>query len=379
MPSLVYITQTQEEETMLSQQINDIELNSDRNYTEFMSPTTKTPLPLLTKSSPPTPPGTPSKYLPDDIGSTFATVSAVTRPIVIQCDRYRAQSFFEILKQKDPTYLLVMATGLIHPKTGFPFVYDEEPFISYQKKNDIKVGNIHLRGEVVRRARLNPNFIGYNRGNGDPPKTASWPRNKCEEWLWNNPINIDEDCQYIVDAVLKLFESVSFSNEEYRHVGKDPQNELQFQPDNETLNDLQFRPSTPVSSSLQTPMNTPFLVKPASTSLFQVPKRSTNTNHSRNKVSGSSKRTGLMDIGTFKLVLEHQKEYSIQDKTICSHDPIMNAQKKEWSTFWNKTTKIARKKKKNVKYVWEKKAAAVQKSKVDFLDQIHDLNTPMSY
>ena len=41
--------------------------------------------------------------------------------------------------------------------------------------------------------------------------------------------------------------------------------------------------------------------------------------------------------------------------------------------------KIARKKKKNVKYVWEKKEAAVQKARVDFLDQIHDLNTPMSY
>ena len=365
MPSFVYITQTQEEETVLSKQINDIELNSDRNYTEFMSPTTQTP--------------SPTKYLPDDIGSTVAMVSAVTRPTAIQSDRYRAQSYFEIMKQKDPTYLLVMATGLINPKTGFPIVYDEEPFISYHKKNEFKVGNVHLRGEVVRRARLNPNFIGYNRGNGDPPKTASWPRKKSEEWLRKNPINNDEDCQYIVDTVLKLFESVTLSNVEHRHVGKDPQNELQFQPGNETQNDLQFRPCTPVSSSLQTPTNTPFLLKPASTSLFQVPKRSNNTNRGRNKVSGSSKRTELMDIGTFKLVLEHQKEYSVQDKTICNHDPIMNARKKEWNTFWNATAKIARKKKKNVKYVWEKKAAAVQKSKIDFLDQIHDLNTPMSY
>ena len=29
--------------------------------------------------------------------------------------------------------------------------------------------------------------------------------------------------------------------------------------------------------------------------------------------------------------------------------------------------------------MYEKKPAAVQKAKVDFLDQIHDLNTPMSY
>ena len=108
------------------------------------------------------------------------------------------------MKRKDPTYLLVMANGIINPKSGFPFAYDEEPFISYHKKNEFKVGNIHLRCEVVRRARLDPNFIGSKRGNSDPPKTASWPRKKCVEWLSNNPINNDKDCQYIVDTVLKL-------------------------------------------------------------------------------------------------------------------------------------------------------------------------------
>ena len=157
MPSLVYITQTQEEETMLLKQINDIELNSDRNFKEIMSPTTQTALPLLAKSSPPTPPSTfmpivssslttglalsPPKYLPDIIGSTFATVSAVTRPTANQWDRYRAQPYYEIMKRKDPIYLLVMANGLINPKTGFPFVYDGEPFISYHKKNEFKVCN----------------------------------------------------------------------------------------------------------------------------------------------------------------------------------------------------------------------------------------------
>ena len=306
MPSLVYITQTQEEETMLLKQINDIELNSDRNFKEIMSPTTQTALPLLAKSSPPTPPSTfmpivssslttglalsPPKYLPDIIGSTFATVSVVTRPTANQWDRYRAQPYYKIMKRKDPTYLLVMANGLIHPKTGFPFVYDGELFISYHKKNEFKVGNIHLRCEVVRRARLDPNFIGSKRGNSDPPKTASWSRKKCVEWLRNNPINNDEDCQYIVDTVLKLFESVSFSNEERRTVGKDPRNELQFQPGNETLNDVQFQPCTPVTSSLQILSNTSFLLKPASTSLFQLPKRSTDANNSRNKVTNTSKK-----------------------------------------------------------------------------------------
>ena len=37
-----------------------------------------------------------------------------------------------------------------------------------------------------------------------------------------------------------------------------------------------------------------------------------------------------MDPATFKLVLEHQKEYSVQDKTIRSHDPITIARKKQF-------------------------------------------------
>ena len=121
----------------------------------------------------------PSKYLPDTIGSTFATVSAVTQPTANQWDRYRAQPYYEVMKRKDPIYLLVMANGIINPKSGFPFAYDEDPFISYHKKNEFKVGNIHLRCEVVRRERLDPNFIGSKRGNSDPPKTASWSRKKC--------------------------------------------------------------------------------------------------------------------------------------------------------------------------------------------------------
>ena len=53
-----------------------------------------------------------------------------------------------------------------------------------------------------------------------------------------------------------------------------------------------------------------------------------------------------MDPATFKLVLEHQKEYSVQDKAIQSHDPITISQKKQWNTFWTSTTKMVRKKEK---------------------------------
>ena len=63
------------------------------------------------------------------------------------------------MKRNDPTYLLVMANGIINPNSGFPFAYNEEPFISHHKKNEFKVGNIHLPCEVVRRARLDPNFL----------------------------------------------------------------------------------------------------------------------------------------------------------------------------------------------------------------------------
>ena len=395
MPSLVCITQTQEEETMLLKQITDMKLNSTGKFPNFMPTTTQTPLHVLHKTTPPTPTSmfmpidssslttglalSSPKYVPDIIGSTLKTIPAVTLPTVNQWDCYRAQHYYKFMKRKDPKYLLVMANGTINPMSGFPFAYDEDPFISYHKKNEFKVGNIHLRCEVVRRARLDPNFTGSKKDNSDPPKTASWSRTKCEDWLRNNPINNDEDYQYIVDTVQKLFKSVAISNQERRTSGNEPWKELQLQSDNESLNDLQNQPCTPVPLSIPSLTNTPVVLKPAFTSLFRQPERATDANRSRNKVTSSSKRTGLMDPATFKLVLEHQKEYSVQDKTIRSHDPITIARKKQWNTFWTSTTKIARKKKKNVKYVWEKKEAAVQKARVDFLDQIHDLNTPMSY
>ena len=94
MPSLVCITQTQEEETMLLKQIHDMKLNSDYKFKEILSTTTQTPIPVLAKSSPPTPTSifmpivtsslttglalSPPKYLPNNIGSIFSTISAVT-------------------------------------------------------------------------------------------------------------------------------------------------------------------------------------------------------------------------------------------------------------------------------------------------------------
>ena len=58
-------------------------------------------------------------------------------------------------------------------------------------------------------------------------------------------------------------------------------------------------------------------------SVFLRPSRLTESNGSRNQVKSASamKRTGLMDPATFKLVLKHQKEYSLLDKAIQSHNP----------------------------------------------------------
>ena len=79
------------------------------------------------------------------------------------------------MKQKDPPYLLVMANGIINPKTGFPFTYDGEPFTSYHKKNEFKVGNNPLHCAVLRKAQLVPIWVGSGRSkNNEPPKTASW-------------------------------------------------------------------------------------------------------------------------------------------------------------------------------------------------------------
>ena len=83
------------------------------------------------------------------------------------------------MNHKVPQYLLVMASGIINPKTGFPFTYDGELFTSYHRKNEFKVGNNHLLCEVFRRARLDPNWVGNGRGNNDPPESASWSKKMC--------------------------------------------------------------------------------------------------------------------------------------------------------------------------------------------------------
>ena len=177
--------------------------------------------------------------------------------------------------------------------------------------------------------------MGSRRGNDGPPKTGSWSKNKCKKWLLNNPINNVEDYQYILETVTKLIEVVSLS------IPK------QYTVDTSQIDDLQFNQNTPVSSTSVTLKNSPVALTVSSPSIFSPKIRKTESISSRNKATSISKSTRLMDPATFKLVLEHQKEYSLVDKAVQSKDHIMIAGKKEWSTFWKASTKMARKKEKS--------------------------------
>ena len=57
----------------------------------------------------------------------------------------------------NPKFLLAMAHDIINQKTGFPLLLlDGEPFCSFHKMNDYKVGKTHLISEITRRAVLDP-------------------------------------------------------------------------------------------------------------------------------------------------------------------------------------------------------------------------------
>ena len=162
MPSPVYITQTQEDNhSLLSEQIYNMELNTTPPTPTATPTPTPTPTPAF-KSKPTSLHNTglllsTPNYLPEAVGSTFLTISGGATPSPNVWDCYSAQYYYETTCNSTPQYLLVMAYGIINPKTGFPFAYDEELFTSYHKKNEFKVGNNHLRGKVIQRACLDSN------------------------------------------------------------------------------------------------------------------------------------------------------------------------------------------------------------------------------
>ena len=104
------------------------------------------------------------------------------------------------MKHETPPFVLAMAYGIINPKTGLPLAYDGEPFSSYHKKNEFKVGNNHLRCEVIQRARLDPNWVGSRRGNNDPPKSGSWSKKSA----WSGYRTIPSKMKKIASVLLIL-------------------------------------------------------------------------------------------------------------------------------------------------------------------------------
>ena len=81
-------------------------------------------------------------------------------PLSEEWECCRAQPYYEHFCNKNPRFLLAMAHDVINPQTGFPFSHNSEPFISYYKKNEFKVGNNNLICEVIRRARLDTGWVG---------------------------------------------------------------------------------------------------------------------------------------------------------------------------------------------------------------------------
>ena len=280
---------------------------------------------------------------------------------------YQAEQYYESSCKKDPKFLLAMAHGIINPKTGFPILRpDGEPFCSYHKKNEYKAGNTHLISEIIRRATLDPNWVGVRFGKNSLPQPKSWIRSRCLMWLFDNPILIVEDRRYIVATMTELIELVSSSNKDRVMFDSKLPPKHNPIPDSLLSNDfcvnaIHPSDSTPTSKSV--------------TGMFSV--LPVNKAHSCAKqVKVVPKGPGKMDPGSFKLLIEHQKEYSLPLPD-ASKNKVQLGQKKLWDSLWPKLKAVSRKKKRSVKYVWKKKELAAEKARVDYLDKIHDLDTPM--
>ena len=248
-----------------------------------------------------------------------------------------------------------MAHEIINPKTGFPLTLDGEPFCSFQKKNEYKVGNTHLISGVSCRARLDPNWVGVISGNNDQPQPKSWNRSKCLMWLSNNPIINVEDCQYIVDSITESVQSISSTN----------QQQLMYNSKQTTKNNTV--PDSPLSNDLHSNEN----LTPDFSHMLQNSKPP----YGHKQDTSFPKNKGLVDPGTFKLVIKHQKEYSLllPDFTL---DKVRLNQKKLWDNFWP-TLKATLGKKETLSEDCLKKKLKAEKARIDFLNKIHDLDTPM--
>ena len=340
----VFITQIEdEEETILSEQIHSLHLKD----TASMSIATLNPY----YDNEMTPPAmmastddTDDNVFPEAVCLTaIISASAATRnsgtplqnPVVhekfLDINDYRTKQYYETSCNMNPKFLLAMAHDIINPKTGFPLLpLDGEPFCSFHKQNDYKVGNTHLISEIARRAVLDPNWVGIRSGNNDQPLPKSWSKSKCLMWLSANPILNVEDYQYIVDSITKLIQSVSLVNQHRLTYNSNRSPKNTVVPDSLVSNDSQLQENLTRDN-------------------FQVVQIS-KTPYGHKQKNSSFKKTGLMDPDTFKLVIEHQKEYSLPLSNLPPDKATLN-QKKLWDTFWPKLKATSRKKKRSVKFV----------------------------
>ena len=191
MVTLVFITQIEEEEeSILSEQIHSLNLKDTTSMstmtTNTYSPVDKTQTATMASTINTNKVFHTQVYLTAAIGSTCLSTTYCTPSlnhldpsVSLRLNYYQAQQYHETTCNKNPKSLLAIAHEIIDPKTGFPFALDGEPFSSYHKKNEYKVGNTHLIYEVIRRAQLNPNWEGVGSGNNDQPQPKSWNKSKC--------------------------------------------------------------------------------------------------------------------------------------------------------------------------------------------------------
>ena len=322
----VFITQIEvEEDSILSEQIHSLNL---KNTTSMLTMTTNTYFPVETTK--PTMMmsniNTDNKVFPLEvystktIGTTSLTTTSFTQILnsvdhskLLGFDVYRAQQYHEITCNENPNFLPAMAHEIINPKTGFLFTLDGELFSSFHKKNEYKVGNTHLICEVIRRVRLNHNWVGVRSGNNDEPQPKSWNKSKCLMWLSNNPIINVDDRQYIVDSITKFIHSVSSANQQCLMY------DMKRTSQNNTV------PDSLLSTDLLQPSN--LSLKPNLTPGFSHTLQNSKAPYGHKQVTHFLKNKGLMDPGTFKLIIDYQKEYSLplQDFT---QDKVRLSQKK---------------------------------------------------
>ena len=184
-------------------------------------------------------------------------------------------------------------------------------------------------------------------------------------WLSNNPVNNIDDYQYIVDSVTQLIQSISSTNKECLRFDSKRITKNNMVTNSLLSNDLQFNEPCPSNSLLKSNLVLDF---------FHILQNS-KAPYGHKQGKSLLKKKGLMDPGTFKLVIEYQKEYSLPLPDF-TPDKVRFGQKNYGSIFGPKSKPLEEKETLSKVHLGEKGTIG-KKARIDFLDKIHELNTPM--